>query len=218
MDWQIILLWIGLFITFVLGLINFLWGPAILTRREKVAIVLHDSWANFVPKGKEEIGPGEKLIPVNNHSLHIHISCALVLTRGEKDIEVMEVEIRLHKETCEELKKYFRLPNRNGFPLQKYAIEPLEYILQPKKPVDFTADQLFECTDEFERECDKLGFDLYPESDDWGEYTKPPDFIKPLLEKLSHRFELCWERYDGKRLCWRFPDKWWGNLGKKLWG
>ncbi len=223
MDMQIIGLWIGFAITFVLGLINFLWGPAILARREKVAVVLHESYANFVPKGKEEIGPGDKLTTVKNHSLHIHISCALVLTRGEKEIEVMGVGIKLHKETCEELKKYFRLPPGNRFSIYKYETGPEGYkelgaILQPKKPVDFTEDRLFECTDKLEERCKKSGFNLYPETDDWGEYTEPPDFIKPLLEKLRHRFELCWERYDNKELCWRFPERWWRNLGKRLWG
>ena len=121
MDWQIIILGIGVFISLVLGVIN------LLARREKVAVVLHESYALFVPKGCEVIGPGDKLTTAKNHSLHIHVSCALVLTSGEKEIEVMGVNIRLHKETCEELKKYFRLPNWNGFPVYKYELNPEGY-------------------------------------------------------------------------------------------
>jgi len=217
MSIEMILGGIGTFLG-VANLIYWAWWA----KRDKVAVVMHESYANFVPKGREEIGPGDKLIAVDNHSLHIHFSCALVLTSGERELEVMGVETRLHKETCEELKKYFQLPVLNRFRLYRYAAEPKDRepgaILQPKKPVDFTEDRLFECTDEFEERCNKSGFDLYPETDDYGEYSVPPDFIKPLLEQLSHKFELCWERYDGKELCWRFPQKWWRNLGKKLWG
>lgn len=169
----------------VLGVFNFFYW-AWWAKRDKVTIVLHDCFANFVPRGKEETAfPGK----AKNHSLHIYISCALVLTSGEKEIEAMGVGIRLHKETCEELKKYFCLPRGNTFRLNTYAPGLEGYreagtVLQPKKPVDFTQDRLFECTDKFEERCNKSGFDLYPETDDYGEYTVPPDFIKPLLEQL----------------------------------
>ncbi len=220
---ETIILGIGVLISLVLGIVN------LLSRREKVAILINEryqgfaTYANFVPKGKEEIGPGQKLVTVDNHSLHIHVGCALVLTSGDKELEVMGVEIRLHKETSEKLKKYFRLPPRNRFPVYKYETDPEGYkelgaILQPKKYVDFTEDRLFECTDTFEERCKQLGFDLYPQTDDYDEYTVTPDFIEPLLEQLRHKFELCWTRYDGKELCWRFPQKWWRNLGKRLWG
>jgi len=205
-----------------LGIANFVYW-AWWAKRDKVAVVIHNNWANFVPKGKEEIGPSGKLITVNKHSLHIYVSCALVLTSGEREIEMMGLEIKLHKETCEELKKYFQLPPGNRFAIYKYETDIEGYkelgaILQPKKPVDFTEDRLFECTDKFEEKCKRSGFDLYIETDDYGEYTVPPDFIQPLLEKLRCNFELCWKRYDGKELCWKFPQKWWRNLGKKLWG
>ena len=61
MDIQIILLWIGLFITFVLGLVNFLWGPAILVRREKVAIVNPKVCVFFLSKDQRQ-SPSENII------------------------------------------------------------------------------------------------------------------------------------------------------------
>ena len=205
----------------LLGIANFIYW-AWWSKRDKVIIVVHDNHTNFVPKGKEEISSGQKLITVNNHCLHIYISCAVVITRGETEIEVMEVEARLHKKTCEELKKYFRMPNQDRFHLYKYAPDEKDrepgVVLQPKRPVDFTEDRLFECIDKFEERCKKSGFDLYPETDDYGEYTVPPDFIKPLLDKLIYRYEICLTRYDGKQFCWKFPNRWWRNLGKKIWG
>jgi len=211
----------------VLGVANFVYW-AWWAKRDKVAILINEryqgfpTYANFVPKGKEEIGPNEESVTVDNHSLHIHVGCALVLTSGDKELEVMGVLIRLHKETSEKLKKYFRLPPGNCFSLHRYAPDPkdreLGVVLEPKKYVDFTEDRLFECTDKFEERCKQLGFDLYPQTDDYGEYTVPPEFIKPLLEQLRYKFELCWTRYDGKELCWKFPQKLWRNLGKRLWG
>lgn len=190
-----------------LGIANFFYW-AWWAKRDKVAVAIHESWANFVPKGDEEIGPGGKLIILNNHFLHIYVSCTLVLTSGEKEIEVRGVEIKLDKVTCEKLKRYFRLPNGNGFPLHKYAPDPrngeLEAVLQPKKSVDFTEDRLFECTDKFKEEYEKLGS------------GSSPQFIEPLLEQLGHKYQICWTRYDGKVLCWKFPQTWWRNLGKRL--
>ena len=218
MDWTLFWQVTGPVLAVVISFVLYIWS-----RREKVAIVIHDSYATFALKGTKEIGPGQKLITVNNHSLHIYVSCALVLTSGEKEIEVMGVEIKLHKETCEELKKYFLVPHGNRFSIYKYETGPEGYkelgaILQPKKPVDFTEDRLFECTDNFEERCENEGFDFYSETDDYGEYGIPPDFIKPLLEQLRYKYQICWTRYDGETICWGFPQRWWRNLGRRLWG
>ncbi len=194
----------------LLGVANFVYW-AWLSKREKVAVVIHPGYVGFVHKGEEAIGPGQKLTTVNKHSLHIYVSCALVLTSGETELEVMEVEIQLHKETCEELRKYFQIPTHNRFYLYKYELDSNGYrnlgtVLQPKKPVDFTEDRLFECTAEFEEEYDKIKNGSHPE------------FIQPLLDELETKYQICWTRYDGKELCWKFPKKWWRNLGKRLWG
>jgi len=194
----------------LLGVANFVYW-AWLSKREKVAVVLHTSYVGFVHKGEETIGPGQELITVNKHSLHLNISCALVLTSGETEIEVMEVNIQLNKEACRELRKYFQIPINNRSYVYRYELDPEGYkvrgtVLQPKKPVDFTEDRLFVCTDEFEREYKKMKGGSYPE------------FIQPLLDKLETEYQICWTRYDDKELCWKFPQKWWRNLGKRLWG
>jgi len=191
---------------FALGVLNFVYW-AWWARRDRVAIVINEIWTYLVPKGEEPIGPEQKRVAVTDHCLNIYISCALVLTRGEKEIEAKRVVVSLHKPTCEKLKKYFRLPDWNRFALLTYAgagdpddREP-GGVLQPKKSVDFTRDLLFKCTDEFKEKCENIG------SGTW------PDFIESLIEQLGSEYEMCWTRYDDRELCWRFPQRWYRNLG-----
>lgn len=194
---------------FALGVLNFVYW-AWWAKRDRVAIVIDWSLADFVPKGEETIGRDQKLVTATDHCLHIYVGCALVLTRGQNEIEVRGVEVRLHKPTCEKLKKYFRLPTSNRFLLHTYAGDPadreLGTVLQPKKSVDFTEDHLFQCTDEFKEQYENVGSGTCP------------DFIELLVERLGTEYQICWTRYDGKTLCWRFPQKWYRNLGKRIWG
>ena len=95
MDMQIIVLWIGLFITFVLGLINFMWGPAILARREKVKI--------SVPRPNYTINMGDRVL---------RIFCSVSFRRlgGEKVRNVDQFRLKPDAQIYQELKKYFNLP------------------------------------------------------------------------------------------------------------
>ena len=211
MDIQIIALWIGLFITFVLGLINFLWGPAILARRDKVAVVNSEVYPEFLRKGTRERTHGGDIITLVCDVLSIEVTCELVLTRGEKELEVKEVEVILDKRACEGLRRYFCFPLRNRLSLQQvddYGEELLlpPILLAPKKTVRFKRRIPLDCTDEFEKEYEKMESGSYP------------GFIRLLLDELETKYQICWTRYDGKRLCWKFPQKWWRNLGKRLWG
>jgi hypothetical protein len=213
MDVQIIGLWVGLAITFVLGLINFLWGPAILARRDKVAIVNPIFHVFFLSKDTRQ-RTSENIIALQCEcdALSIEVSCELVLTQGERKLEIKEVEVILDEKACKGLERYFHLPYSNRLNLAQTADDEkvqspfTPSLLSTKQAVLFKGEASFDCTDEFERARDKIGVDSYPE------------FIQPLLDELKTKYQIRWTRYDGKRLCWRFPDKWWRNLGKKLWG
>jgi len=94
-DIQIIALWIGLFITFGLGLVNLLWGPAILARREKVKIS----------------------VPRPNYATHmddrvLRVFCSVSFRRlgGEKVRSVNQICLKPDAQIYQELKKYFNLP------------------------------------------------------------------------------------------------------------
>jgi len=95
MDIQIIALWIGLFITFGLGLVNLLWGPAILARREKVKIsVSRPSYATHM------------------HDRVLRVFCSVSFRRlgGEKVRNVDQIRLKPDAQIYQELKKYFNLP------------------------------------------------------------------------------------------------------------
>ena len=79
-------------------------------------------------------------------------------------------------------------------------------VLTSKKPVRFAAERLFECTDEF---INKYG--------NKGQVECPKD-IENLIHELENGYIFNYIRYDGKILSWHFPDKWYHNLGKKIWG
>ena len=96
MDRQIIALWIGLFITFGLGLVNLLWGPAILARREKVKI--------SVPK---------PIYATHMHDRVLRVFCSVSFRRlgGEKVRNVDQIRLKPDAQTYHKLQKYFSLPN-----------------------------------------------------------------------------------------------------------
>ncbi len=191
-------------------MINFLWGPAILSRREKVAIVNPEVYAEFVLKGTRETTYGG-ILTVKNYIVSIEARCELVLTNGGKGVEVKEVEVILDKKACKSLRGYFHIPLRNRLQLSHinaYEGKPLPQpiVLESKKTVRFKRKIPLNCTDKFEKEYGKMESGSYPE------------FIQPLLDKLEAKYHICWTRYDGKKLCWTFPQKWCRNLGKRLWG
>ena len=95
MDMQIIGLWIGLAITFILGLINFLWGGGILTRREKVKISI----------------PRPTYAP-HMHDRVLRVFCSVSFRRlgGEKVRNVDQIRLKPDAQTYQELQQYFSLP------------------------------------------------------------------------------------------------------------
>jgi hypothetical protein len=213
MDVQIILLWIGLSITFALGLINFLWGPAILTRREKVAIVNPEVYTFFVPKDmRQKASEGIIALQYECDAVQVEVSCELVLIQGEGKLEVKAVELMLDEQVLKGLENYLHPPDPDSLRLNQITDNEAEEILvtpillSTKQSLRFHGGLYLDCTDGFEKARDKIGLDSYPK------------FIQGILDKVRSEYQICWTRYDGKRICWRFPDRWWRNLGKKIWG
>ncbi len=214
-----------------LGIANFVYW-AWLARRERVVIVNPEVYTYFLPKGVQRVLEDKKPDGINNHALQIGVVCALALTNGEKEIEVNEVDFKLEKDVYKRLKEYFPTPFQRyhesdpsyvlSFHLSTYAINKedrhLGASLQPKKSVDFTGVYFLESTQKFDNEYETLGIAPYPDGSEPEEFIESPEFVKPILEELRTNYQICWTRYDGKELCWRFPNRWWRNLGKKLWG
>jgi hypothetical protein len=169
-------------------------------------------YPEFLPKGTRIDRPsGESIVLRNYAELLIEASCELVLARGDKDLEVKEVEVILNKKTCENLRRYFFIPSHNRLGLRLiniYEDEPSlqPILLEPKRTIQFKREIYLDCSDDFKKEYEKM------------ENGSRPEPIQSLLDELENKYKICWTRYDGKRVCWKFPDKWYRNLGKKLWG
>ncbi len=205
MSIELILVGIGILLG-IANLVYWVW----LAKREKVAIVNPDVYAEFLPKGYRERFP-LGVITLARAVISIDASCELVLKAGEKELEVKGVEVILDKKTCESLGRYFEAPRHSRLYLWQVddydkRIFPPPRSLALKKAVRFQNKIPIDCTDEFEEEYEEIESGSYPE------------FIQPLLDELETKYQICWTRYDGKELHWRFPQKWWRNLGKRLWG
>ena len=205
MSVETIVLSIGVVISLALGIVN------LLSRREKVVIVNTEVYPEFLPKGTWLHRQDGESIYLTCAELSMEATCELVLTSGQKEIEVKEVEVIFNKKSYETLKRYFNVPFRNRLGLYNLDVfeekdAPLPILLKPKRTLYFKRTLPFNCTEEFEKEYEEMEKSSYPE------------FIQSILSELETKYQICWTRYDGKKLCWRFPNSWWRNLGKKLWG
>lgn len=195
----------------LLGIANFIYW-AWWAKRDKVLIVNSEVYPVFIPKGSwVDKSDGSRICLHNCAELSIEASCELVLANGQKEIEVKEVEVVFNQKILEKLREYFVLPFPNKLHLhhlQLYKDEqlPQTIVLEPKKTVPFKREVSFNCTNGFQEEYEKM------------EDGCRPDYILSILDEIENRYQIRWTRYDGKRLSWRFPDRWYRNLGKKLWG
>ena len=189
MDIPLLAIWIGLTVTFILGLINLLWGPAILKNREKVIITDNDVFADYSPKDK---------------GLELWASCSLVLASGDRGFQVVDVMITFDRKACDNLKGFFNLPRKGRLRLYPENEESNQEwrrasaFLEPGKLISFHR---------------KIFID-----ESKGAKIEAPRDIQPYLDQIEAKYDICWTRYDGKKVCWKFPNKWRRNLGKKLWG
>jgi hypothetical protein len=133
-----------------------------------------------------------------------------VLIRGDKELEVKKVEILFDEEAFNKVRNFFDTPQRM-FDLHTEDFftsgDLTECPLIPKKSVFFY------------REFHTIGNQHFIEK--YGNVETNDEIsssIKSLNYELLRKYGINWTRYDGEKLCWKFPDTWWRNLGKKLWG
>ena len=131
MDATIIALSIGVFISLVLGVVNFLWGPAWLSRREKV-VIQEVSMSADVAKGGW---------------LFVTTDFRLVRTRGEHDTYFDSAYLKLNRALCRELDQYFEMPPEGQTarwtePFLRIG-EPWDGKLKKGEPVDLSISANF---------------------------------------------------------------------------
>ncbi len=210
-------------IELILGAIGTFLGAANLiywawwARRERIKVVNLSHCVWFFPKGTEDINYKNQRIVLKEHSLKLIADCNLVMTGGDKEIEIKGVYFEIDKKPYEILNQYFNILTPRMI-LPYNLDEPYKnIILHPKKSITLGKEQLFTGKGVLDELCAKENYPEKPEKDDIY-YYKPPDFLKHTLDETRANYKIIFYRYDDKIISWRFPDKWWRNLGKNLWG
>ncbi|MBI4268132.1 MAG: hypothetical protein HY662_05030 [Chloroflexi bacterium] len=182
-----------------LGILNFVYW-AWWARREKFSVYSSGIHAHLEAKNNSQKSAA---VTYPTTYLRLHVGCDLVMVRGGNETTILGVDVQFDKKIYEKLGTYFKLPLVNQSQLLTHN-EECAILLRPKVPVSFNSWlNSFETNSRFEEEVNKAGDTL----------------IKSLLKQFEKsNYRLCLLRYDGKELYWKFPDKWWRNLDKKLWG
>ncbi|MFH1662516.1 MAG: hypothetical protein ABH934_01135 [Chloroflexota bacterium] len=93
-----------------LGLANFIYW-AWWSKRERIKIVNPVCCIWFMHKGEGKVNVRDKCIELKNHAIMFAVECNLVMTSGDKEIEIKGVYFDIDKESCETLNKYFDFPS-----------------------------------------------------------------------------------------------------------
>ena len=200
----------------LLGVANFIYW-AWWSKREKIKLVNPAFCVWFMHRGAGKVSVGDKNVELENHSLMLAADCNIVMTSGDKEMEIKGVYLDIEEQPYEMLNQYFVVPRRLCLESGTWD-EPIRTeILYPKKSIFLTNERIFPAREVFEDLCNEEKYPEQPERDD-DYYYRPPDFLKRVLDKAHSNYKICFYRYDDKMISWRFPNKWWRNLGKKLWG
>jgi hypothetical protein len=200
---ETIILGAGVVISLILGVIN------LLARREKISVLEHNIHTNILAPSEHFLSLSGQMISSGKITLSITISCTIILLKGQ-DTEIRDAVVSFNEDVYSQLGIYFKMPLLNRISLnieESYTrdstFEPI--LLQSRKSVFLVNKLQITSMPSFEK--------AYAENDTTQIMMK----IRTLLQRLSSKYKISWVRYDGKAICWKFPDRWWRNLGKKLW-
>ncbi len=199
-----------------LGIANFIYWVW-WSKRERIKVINPGCYVWFFPKGTEDINHKGQRIKLKEHSLKLAVDCSLIMTGGDKEIEIKGVYFEINKEPYETLNRYFNIPFERM--ILPYDLgEPYKNkVLYPKQSIQLGNERVFSGKPVLDELCNKECYPEQPEEDDMYCY-KPPDFLKHTLDEISYNYKIIFYRYDDKMISWKFPDKWWRNLGKKILG
>ena len=203
MDMQIILLWIGLFITFVLGLVNFLYGGGILSRRDRVSVREGEVDTGMVLHRKD-----------TTPYLWVKGSFKLVRISGDRDLYLESAYIQLDEMVCEKLSQHIVLPpdNRVYWGERYHEIGSNSYEsrrLKANEPKKFKIRENFIIQDSLIKMREK--------EEREGRAIESPEITDNLL-RIKSKFKIVWKDSRGKEWQHRFPTKWYNKfLPERLW-
>jgi hypothetical protein len=199
-----------------LGIANFIYWVW-WSKRERIKVFNTLCCVWFMHKGAGRANVEGKWIELKKHSLMFVGECSLAMTQDDKEIEITGVFLDIGKQHYEILNQYFDIPTHRLHLVSDFNEPYKNLILHPKKSIYLGREQIYTGKDVLDELCGKENYPEQPEEDDLH-YYKPPDFLKHTLDETSANYKISYYRYDGKMVSWRFPDKWYRNLGKKLWG
>ena len=192
-----------------LGVANFVYWVW-WAKREKITILEHRVYTRILTPDEGELSLSGEITKNDRVSLSITVSCLIMLLKGQ-NTEIRDVNVRFNEYAFTELSEYFQMPLSNRINLnteESYkegnTFAPIS--LQSRKSV-YLVNKLH-CAS-----TPKFGV-AYAQDD----VTQAILHIRLLLKRLESNYNVSWVRYNGRIMCWRLPDKWWCNLGKKLWG
>ncbi|MFC2072177.1 hypothetical protein ACFLUU_05640 [Chloroflexota bacterium] len=192
-----------------LGVANFVYWVW-WAKREKVTVLEHSVYARILTPGEHFLSLSGQTISSGKITLSITISCLIILLKGQ-DTEIRDTRVKFNEDVYAQLGNYFQMPLSNRISLnieESYTrgseFDPIS--LQLRKSVFLVNKLQITSMPSFEK--------AYAE----GDITHSMMQVSTLLQKLSSEYNISWVKYDGKDICWYFPDRWRRNLGKKLWG
>jgi hypothetical protein len=193
--------WIGIAISLGLGLINLLWGPALLKHGEKVKL---RSNVFCIELFKYDNKPLPFLIVTCNFRL--------VRVKGSQDIYFDHAYIYLHPILWEDLKQSFDLHynfiyiNKNWLQYNspEASAQHKKGELRMNEPYDISIQREFPI-----------------KQDIWDQYKDIPNGINSITDKinlLERKHKIVWEDGKGKKRSYRIPSKWWDRvIPERIW-
>ena len=126
----------------LLGVVNFIYW-AWWSKRERIKIVNPMCCVWFIHKGAGKVNVRDKYIELKNHSLMFVVDCNLVMTKGDKEIEIKGIYFDIDEKPYEILRKYFSIAR--SLPLESGTWdEPIRtVVLYPKKSIAFSKEHVF---------------------------------------------------------------------------
>lgn len=95
-NWNIIASWVGIAISLILGVFNFIWGKGIVSRIYKIKIKNPEITISIIEKKDRQI-----------ERVFIKAKFTLIRTSGEHDIYVKRIRLQLNKKIIKKLSEYF---------------------------------------------------------------------------------------------------------------
>jgi hypothetical protein len=181
-------------LTGIASIIELLWGPGILARREKVIVTEPSLYFHLVLDRDALPLPKSKRVA----NLKIDAGFNLVRTGGTKDIYVVKAYFTLNRHLHRELMRYFP-PN----------VPILDFEIYEPQRLEFNRPRPFKLS--LELAGTELGAALLESPQQKADFDR-------IATNMEGEFQIHWEYADGRKDYHHYPAKWWHKIvPKRFW-